>query len=351
MSDKKFAILTFSLFAVLTSFVVVFNVWIDPMWHYGHAHTFNDVQQVIDEREQKIVRLRDGIQNEDTLLIGSSRSTYIHPSAFEMLDVFNFSVANLSMRAYDSMIRYGVQVHPEFERVLLGVDFFKASEQEAGLPSSIMNYEKKIEGSFYKSKNALSLKVFDYAVGNFRLSWKDSITQDRLYNRQLEAFARELDDETRAEELSLKIERFKEEFYGENFVFYEAYSEILNKVINNFKEQQFTFFTTPISTQLFAVLVEEGNYPDYERWIRELVDVNGEVVNFMYPNEYTNNSLNYLDGHHFYPHVGDAIAKQLEAVIRGEELDGSFGVRVTRENVDEHLRDVRQTIDDWMAEQ
>ncbi|OHX55128.1 hypothetical protein BB777_05310 [Planococcus faecalis] len=53
MNDKKFSFAVMAIFASLTFAVAAFNFWIDPLWHYGHAHGLNDVQIVADEREQK----------------------------------------------------------------------------------------------------------------------------------------------------------------------------------------------------------------------------------------------------------------------------------------------------------
>lgn len=341
MSDKKFTLTVFTLFIFLTLCVVGFNFWIDPLWHYGHAHEYNDVQKVIDEREQKIMRLEHWEKDYDTLLIGSSRSTYIHPTAFQKWSVYNFSTANLSMREYQSYIIYAQSQNHDIDRLILGVDFFKSSVQEAGAPRSLNNYEKKIHQPLYRTKNLFSLPLFKNSVQNFWLSKNNEITEDRLYNRHGEAFAEKVSDEEAREEIELKIARFERKFYGDNYTYFPQYAAIMEKARNTFEGDEILVFTTPISTELFKSLVGTGLYDEYEVWLRDLVDVYGGVWNFMYPNTVTNEIDNYYDGHHFYPEVGNLIADRLENGMSAD-VPEDFGVYVTEKNIDEHLNGIRK---------
>lgn len=345
MSDKKFTFTVLSIFSVLTIFVVAFNYWIDPLWHYDRAHAYNKVQKVVDEREQKTAQIEFQRPQYDTLLVGSSRATYIQPSAFQKWDVFNFSVANLSMREYHTFILYAKKQNEAIKRVILGVDFFKSSEQEASTPRSHDNYEKKINEPLYRTKSLVSLPTFRYAFGNFMLSKKDAITEDRLYNRAGDAFAKKLTEAETDGEMAYKIERFEETFYGEHYEYFSQYKEIMAKVRDEIADEEVFVFTTPISMELFHSLVETGLYDDFEVWLRDLVEVYGGIWNFMYPNDVTKNKYNYYDGHHFYPEVGDLIAEVLEeGQLKDSEMD--FGVFVTGDNIDQHLDETRKWVEE-----
>lgn len=341
MSDKRFSRVVLSLFLLLAASTAAFNYWIDPLWHYGHANAFNTIQKVTNEREQKISMLHYGPHDYDTLLVGSSRSTYIHPSAFEDWNVFNFSVANLSVREVHSFMIYSQSQLPNLDRYLVGVDFFKSSEQEAGTAKALTNYEKKINTSFYRTKNLLSLDSLDVSLRNFKKSVTNSIDEERLYNRKGEAFAKRLTREEVEESTALKIERFEEEFYGSNYTYYEDYPMILQKIKDAAEPGDLTVYTTPISTALFTSLVDTGLFDEYEQWIRDLVDVYGGIWNFMYPNTVTNDIMNYHDGHHFYPETGTMMAKKMQSPST-EEVPTDFGVYVTADNVEQHLQHVKK---------
>lgn len=349
MTDKKFAKTALALFLTLAAATAGVNYWIDPLWHYGHANAFNSIQKVTNEREQKIARLHYGPHDYDTLLIGSSRSTYIHPSAFEGWDVFNFSVANMSVREVHSFMIYSQSQLPELERYLIGVDFFKSSEKEAGTPRALTNYEKKIAQPFYRTKNLLSLDSLDISLQNFRKSMTQTVDEDRLYNRRGEAFANRLTKDEVEESTGLKIERFKEEFYGNNYTYYKNYPMILQKIKDAAGKDELTVYTTPISTELFVALVKSDLLDDYEQWIRDLVTVYGGVWNFMYPNTITNDTMNYMDGHHFYPEIGTLLAKRIQHPD-STEIPQDFGVFVTSDNVEGHLKKVRKLAEQAVQE-
>jgi len=335
-----------AIFATLTIAIVSFNYWMDPLWSFGHAHANNDVQIVTDEREQKTANQLYDPKTADTLLIGSSRSTYIHTTGFKKWDVYNYSVANLSMREYESMMLYAFEKNSEYERVILGVDFFKSSTREAGAPRSISNYEAKVQKPFYRAKNLLSYDVFKYSVDNFKLSSNDDIVRDRLYNRQGNAFAKELTEEETFKQTVSKITKFEDTFYGENYEYFPQYKKVMTNVRDTHPEAEKIVYTTPISTELFKAVVYTDLLDEYELWLRDLVDVYGGVWNFMYPNEVTNDITNYYDGHHFYPEVGDLIAARIE---QGNSADvpKDFGVYVTPENVDEHMESVKKLVADF----
>ncbi|WOV84893.1 hypothetical protein PGH26_02920 [Sporosarcina jeotgali] len=341
MTDKKFARTALFLFLALAAATAGVNYWIDPLWHYGHANAFNSIQKVTNEREQKIAMLHYGPHDYDTLLIGSSRSTYIHPTAFEGWDVFNFSVANMSVREVHSMMLYSQSQLPDLKRYLIGVDFFKSSEREAAAPRALTNYENKINQPFYRTKNLLSLDSLEISIQNFKKSVTDTIDEDRLYNRKGEAFANRLTEEEVEKSTESKIRRFENVFYGNNYTYYKDYPMILQKIKDAAGDDTLTFYTTPISTGLFVSLVETDLLDDYEQWIRDLVDVNGGIWNFMYPNTITNDQMNYIDGHHFYPEIGTMLAKRIQN-NNASDIPTDFGVYVTPDNVDEHLEEVRR---------
>lgn len=340
MNDRKFIVTVMAIFATLTIAVMSFNYWIDPLWHYDHAHAYNDLQVVTDEREQKTANQLYVPKTADTLLIGSSRSTYIHTTSFQDWDVYNFSVSNLSMREYQSMIMFAFKQNPELERVILGVDFFKSSTQEATAPRSIANHEAKVQKPFYRIKNLMSFNVLEYSIGNYKLSVDNEITMERLYNREGNAFALKLTNEEIFNQTVNKITKFEDTFYGDSYEYFPFYKEVMTKVRDTYPEAEKVVYTTPISTELFKALVYTDLFDEYEVWLRDLVDVYGGVWNFMYPNEVTNTITNYFDGHHFYPEVGDRIAKTIES----GSPTGDFGTYVTADTIDEHLESVQELV-------
>lgn len=322
MTYRFFTVIFLLIAAVPLLVIGSFSYWIDPLWSFSHKHDYNDVQTVIDERQQKVNELYFGEPNYDTLLIGSSRSTYIPANTFEGMDVYNFSASNLSFMEYRSMIEFAQSQNGKpFERIILGVDFFKSSKLQNKHVVKWEPYIAKTEAPFYRWKNLISLDVLEYSKQNFEWSRGTEFQDLRQYNRDNIAFAQEFDAETIEKETLAKIEKFRDEFYGDNFEYDPRLKEELALIKETYPNAELIVFTTPISTPLFNALEEEGNLPDYERWLEDIQVGPDKVFNFMYPNSVTNDLSNYFDGHHFYPSVGEKIAR----TISTGEIEGDFG--------------------------
>jgi hypothetical protein len=348
MSYKSFtwSVLSILLVCVLTS--ASFIYFMDPMWTFGHAHKYNDVQTVIDERQQKTNAIHYQPFDYDTLLLGSSRSTYINQNDFTGMKVFNFAVSNMSIREYNSFIEFAKKERgKEFDRIIIGLDFFKTSIDQSNAPRSLNQYVKKINEPFYRYKNLLSWDLLKYSYENFKMSKANKVLEERNYNGKNVAFARVIDPEKTKKQTEAKIKKFRTVFYGKTYRYNPEYKNILMELKNNNPNTEFIVFTTPISTPLFEALVQENRLDDYERWLKDIVSVFGGVYNFMYPNSVTNDISNYFDGHHFYPPVGTLIAKSISS--ERAEIPKDFGVYVSNQNLDVHLAEVHKKINKIIA--
>lgn len=340
--SRQFVLLFFLILFLTLVPLAAFNYAIDPLWTFSSKNEWNDHQDVIDERQQKTNRMYYQPFSYDTILLGSSRSTYVDQHQFDQMNVYNYSVSNMSIREYDTFLAFAKEQSEEpVQRVILGLDFFKSSVQESSKPYSLTNYETKLEDPLYRFKNLLSLDTFKYSWSNARMSWKDEVSLERVYSRENVASARKISQEELDENTKEKIERFKEEFYGDSYVYNPRYKEFLQIFNERHPEVEKIVYTTPISMELFDALVETGHLSDYEQWLRDLVEVYGGVYNFMYPNDVTNDLSNYFDGHHFYSETGTKIAERINA---GPDAESSFGVYVTEDNIDSHLQQVRDAV-------
>lgn len=334
MKEKTF-VFTMIVIAMLCIIPVgLFNYLIDPMWTFGIKHRYNDVQTVINERQQKTNHIYFQPFTYDTLLVGSSRSTYIDQHEFKDMSVYNFSVADLSFKEYNSMIEFAKSKRGgEFERIIIGVDFFKTSVTESSEELLFDSYIQTVKEPFYRYKNLLSFDILDYSRHNFRLSRQNEIVEARNYNRENTAQAQLIDAMENEKQTAEKIEKFRRMFYGDEKYKYNAdFKKVLLELKKNNPHTDFIIFTTPISTRLFDALIEEGRYDDYVQWLTDITDVFGEFYHFMYPNTITNNIDNYFDGHHFYPHVGRLIAHRISEKDVAN-IPEDFGYYVNREHL------------------
>ncbi|MFD1929325.1 hypothetical protein ACFSFY_14885 [Sporosarcina siberiensis] len=338
MTEKGFTITTILLIAACILPIAVFNYWMDPMWTFGSNHKYNQVQTVINERQQKTNNLYFNKDDYDTLLIGSSRSTYINQNEFSNRKVYNYAVADLSFKDYDTMIEFAkTQKGMDLDTIIIGVDFFKTSIAETSAESDFNTYIDQVKEPFYRYKNLLSLDVLNYSRRNYNLSKAGDIVEPRNYNRSNVADALQIDSQQKEKDTVEKISKFRNEFYKDGkYEYNEEFKEMLETIQRNNPNTEFILFTTPIYTGLFDALLEEGRYPDYVRWLEDITEVFGEVHHFMYPNVVTNNMENYFDGHHFYPHVGAMIAHVINGE-RGVEEPDDFGVLIKKDELENRL--------------
>ena len=336
MYSRRFIVVFFMTSMLLVAGLAFWNYTLDPLGHYAHTNDWNRMQAVVDEREQKIVRVRDHTESVGTALIGSSRVTYMQTDDFPpSWNVFNFAVANYSMRGYHSYVLYMIEQHPEVERFILGVDFFKANEAQAETPQSIDNYVEKVEDPLYKLRHLLSFPVARYGWTNARWSLKgETPPNERWYERGGDAVTTRV-EQTEDEFLSL-VETFEQSFYTD-FSYYEPYASIMKKVNDATKGRETIVFTTPVSAALFDRLLANDLLPAYERWLRELIDVYGGVWHFMDDNSVTRNRSHYMDGHHYDETVGRWIAHRLVDGYDASDVPNDFGIYLDATTIDEYI--------------
>lgn len=346
MTGKSFTITTLVLIAVCLLPIAVFNYLIDPMWTFGSNNKYNQVQTVINERQQKTNYLYFNNDQYDTLLIGSSRSTYINQNEFSNRKVFNYAVADLSFKDYNHMIEFAKsQKGFNVDTIIIGVDFFKTSIAQTSTDSNFHTYIDQAKEPFYRYKSLLSLDVLDYSRHNYNLSKVGEVVEPRNYNRNNVAEAAQIDSEEKEKETVEKISKFRNVFYkDEKYEYNKEFKDMLEMIKKNNPDTEFILFTTPIYSGLFDALIEEGRYPDYVRWLEDITEVFGEVHHFMYPNSVTNNIENYFDGHHFYPNVGSMIAHVINGERSDEEPD-DFGVLIKQGELEERLNQLVESDD------
>jgi hypothetical protein len=105
-----------------------------------------------------------------------------------------------------------------------------------------------------------------------------------------------------------------------------------------------TVFTTPVSSVLFQMLIEKGRYPDYCRWLKDLVNVFGNVYHFMDINSITREPANFQDENHLNSQVAGTM---FDLIINGpkDRSPSDFGIILNNENIQDYLDDLRKEID------
>ncbi len=344
LSWKKWVLSVLTILCVVQLLVVAINVVFDPLWCFGAYTLWNDICEGFDERQQKTDRVFFLPFSYDTVMLGSSRVTYMSSFPNGEENIFNYSVSSMKPREYGPFLAFAQarQGHP-FRHVLLGVDFFSTNallrSRDTFEPPEA--YLERTQSPFFRWRMATGFDALQHSLEAAALNagWKNP---DGDYRRR--SFSRIFlfpDPEKQRSDIQQQCADYQKYIYG-NYR-YESARQTYQSLLQNHPSTEFLIFTTPESVALLRVLVQEQRLEDYLQWIRELVDVFGTVWNFMYVNSITTDMTNYKDAHHFSPTVGKYILQRLRnSFYEGPE---DFGIRITAENLEEHLAWVRQNFE------
>lgn len=337
MTYKKWALKTFMLNFFVFSVIGGFNYFMDPLWTFNTTHKYNQIQDGFNERQQKTNYITFQPFNYDSLILGSSRTTYINQNDFNGINAYNYAANSMDPVEYNTYIEYAKKIKgSDFEYIILGIDFFGTNANRGILFEKPEFYINKSNEFLYRYKPLISIDTLKYSVRNINLLVKDSkliSTYDRNNIKKIEVLSKEQQQNN----LLQQLEVYDESVYG-NYA-YKDIKSIFTEIKNNNPNTKFIIYTTPISTPMFEVMVKNGRMGDYRQWIEDSVDVFEEVYNFMYPNSITNNLDNYVDAHHFKPEIGTLIAHKVTK-YRLNEIPNDFGVLVTEQNIESHLNNV-----------
>lgn len=318
------------------------NYWIDPLWSFSHANAYNHIQMPFNERQQKTNYLTFTQERYDALLLGSSRITYINQADFPNKRVYNYAVNNMLPREYTAYIDYASQCNgKDFDTVYIGLDFF-ATNRNLILPNRFEDpsyYIGTANRFAYRYTSLLSTDTLHYSWQNYsasRLGQEVNFAYDRR-NRKTLLPTSEVEKQQRIQH---NREWYGQAAYGPDYR-YENHSHLLKELKERYPHTQFILFTTPEAQPLFDLIVQQNRLPDYERWIRDWVIAGGALYDFTTPNSITISLQNYYDASHVYPAVGTLIAERLSG-SDSPDIPADFGVRVSAENLEDHLQRIRK---------
>ncbi|MDD2319464.1 MAG: hypothetical protein PHO83_05360 [Geobacteraceae bacterium] len=325
--------------AIGLTLVTLFNYTIDPLWCFNHRNRWNAEQVGFNERLQKtnLVTFRDFDYR--SLLIGSSRVAVLDQNQFRGKAAFNYAAATMVPDEYGDYIRYARKQNGKtFTTILIGMDFFGTNA----------NYQKRFEkpeyyfseaNSFlYRYKMLLTYDTLRFSKNNLNAGGSEV---RGTYNRGNVRTPKLGTREGRENLVRNQLFWFSAIGYGNNYHYDGRLREKLRRVREDNPGANFVVFTMPVSKPLFCLMVKNNRLPDYERWLRDLVDVFGAFYNFMDLNTVTRDYLRtFSDCDHLYPETGTLLAHRVLG-IPDDSLPADFGKLVTRQNIDEIIASIQ----------
>jgi len=320
----------------------LFNYTIDPLWTFCHSNRFNNAQPGFNERQQKTNRAYFcGLQQYDALLLGSSRTTYINQHDFAPLKVFNYASVSMYPSEYKGWIDQAKKIKGgDFKTIILGVDFFGSSngpfakqQMSQALPPE--SYLKTASSFLYRYKMLFTIDTLEKSLESIRHSQKLGTVD---YTRDNVKQTIHISPERKAQAIRHQKALYMNSVYGKGYHYNTNLKKIFKTLKKTNPKTRFILFTTPINSKLFKILVEKNNLKDYKRWLRMLVEVFGEVYDFMGINSITTDPSNYADLHHIYPEVGTLLVNRI--MQRNRQVPDDIGIRITTDNIDRYLKSI-----------
>lgn len=337
---KKWILINLTLIFVSLVFIASFNFFMDPFWCFEHSHKYNSIQKATNERQQKSNYIYCTSHTYDTILLGSSRTTYMNRHDFANMQVFNFAAPAMRPQEYLTYIDFVINdTKQPIRNIIIGTDFF--GYLNYGLfkftnAASIVNTSKT---SLYRWKVLFSFDATNNSIKNIRdFYYQKDI--DR-YNRDnvKSSFPKPTDLVKFRKQVLDGAKRYKQDEYSStaNVNFYSIMSTIKTK----HNKKVFFIYTTPVSSPLFYQLIESGQYKNYENWLRSLVQIYGTVYHFMYINSVAKNYEKYFhDSNHAYTETNTLIAHKITN-FSDNNIPSDFGMLLTRKNIESKLIELR----------
>jgi len=326
-----------TIFAILVA-VISLNYVIDPLWVQDHTNSLNNKQPIFNERQQKTNKLvYGGMQNYDSIMIGSSRGAMFDQNDFEGIKLFNYSANNMAPWEYEGWIDVAKEIKgSDFENIVIAIDFFGTQSHLDADAKDIErdphSYLKRAQDKIYPYRSLVSLdtakNAFKGLMNGIRFSGVE------YYDRENVKFAMKVPNDQRDQYIQWNVEDHQKDF-GESYKYKEDWVDLLSTLKAKNPKTKFIILTTPVTQQWFDAFVNTNHQDHYKKWLSETVSVFGEVHHFMDMNSVTKNLNNFFDAHHVYKNITQMMAKK--ATNAKNQAPDDFGVVLTTDNLEAYF--------------
>lgn len=349
MSMKLWTIIFFlpMFFAVILPAINVWRVDVNMQWNHpfhpdGYYIGFN-------ERRQKTNYLASHAPLPiDTLFLGSSRTTYINPAWTGTEYGFNYGVSSGNYKDYEKYFNFAQSCSSkEIKNVWIELSFFQSldtgNEKLDNADKCIRDassIEMKLDNIFSRDVRELTYKSV------LPLSNDESVRLANAYvmqNGVLQSYRVKdkfyVSDEDKRAEIKRQLKVYDDiEFYKQPYDNDCAVS--LKRISSVLEGKNVVVYIPPVTTAYLEQEASYGQMENHKRFLREAVDAFGEVWDFAYPNEFTDNEDNFQDAHH----ATIFTLQRMIELINNSNIEYRKKYLVTHENIDKHLEDMEKYI-------
>jgi|JYMV01.1.fsa_nt_gi hypothetical protein len=336
------------IWAVVAALMIVtigfVNFLMDPLWLYSHAFDFNSIQSGFNERQQKtnLVQFQE-MDKYDGLLLGSSRTAQINQNDFLDFNIFNYASNSMYPFEYKSYVDFfKSRKSKPLKYIVIGADFSNTNTPKTDYFTPPQHYIDNAQKPFYRYSALFSMDTLKYSVRNLK---NYQLGSPQYYNRGNVKITSKFSKEKFMERYGSGLLQNTRKFIGKSYQYNIEYIDILTKLKSHNPDSEILVFTSPITADLLVSIIENGDrLLEYKRWLKNLVELFGQIYHFNDINDITTNLDNYADDHHYYGHVGTLIANKLSGVPN-LDMPKNFGILLNAKNLSEYLTKFEKSLD------
>lgn len=333
-----------------------FQLIVDPfgVWGGPEIAGFNNFKSVQDKNERLWKIYQYDHMEPDVAFFGSSRINYCTPAEWPGVPddkVFNFGLNAAHIPEESYYFSYALEAHrPEIAAI--GLDLLQFSAVYNEPPESYSEERlQMVAGSpltafFYKSRE--TVLSFDAIERSFEVIEASEQHPDDVYH------IRGWDTQRLKAKWPSKYWKFRQQLFRYHTRTYRRYRparenfKLFAGMMDKARELgvKTVLYIHPVHADFLVSYEVNGKWRQSEQFKRALVK-HGPVWDFNYVNDISRDRKNYQDPSHF---KADVARKFIEVIAKDEPIDGlDFGMKLTRENIDESLKEQRRALDDYMA--
>ena len=335
----------FTIFSLLNfSILIIINYLVDP---FNIFHT-NFLKYKLQENERfvKIEYLERNHNKFNGYLFGSSRIGTTDPKIIEQYipnsKFYNMELSSANLYEYNLHLKYFIKKRYPIQYLYLQLDledihYYGQSERD------MLNKPHP-----YTVGDSLPLFYLQYLTGFFPINIQEKIKDNLSHHQGVE---HNLTDgmwsiSTREREISNNCEEYVKRVQVFNFKHHNVLRyrqkhhniRALKEILQLCKENHIRLyiFITPHNQNMMDTFYREETYA-YLRDIAKITD----FYDFSGYNSITTNNCNYYEMSHYRPLVGKLIAGK---IFKDSSIDvpSDFGVWVTKESIERHIRDLKE---------
>lgn len=360
MNNKKWIKILLVLCILGFTFVGFVNYIVDP-YGFNNKITINKINSKKYSNTLMTTRFKSNIlQNGtfDTIMLGTSKIGVMDPEVVNKYlnaNTFNLDYPASNTLIQNKLFKYAVH-HNEIKYLIYGIDFLAFNKNKSMQKDFKEFYElqKKIDNFETISNYDLyfNIETFSKSVKLVIKNILNKQATDVVYfpKNGMREYSNYIEDDKKGKfELDKNIRNDVKSYFAakgfyDNYEFSYEYLENFRNTIEFCKENNIKVFVyiPSMYSDLFDA-INQGNYfKEFEKFKKEIANIT-DYIDFTGHNKLTTNKNNYWDGSHLKVEKTEEIMKNIFNYDL-LEADEKIGIRVTKENIDEHLKNLRKQI-------